>query len=435
MSLVARPVAVETTQIGVEAAGSPGVKVAGSRVLQALGFTLDTEVDIAVFGPSGQLYDTAAIINREWSSGGITGQPDYREVAFPLSGTFGLPTIANVDTGVNDMTWNPRSVGGLDRPSTFSLEQGVAGMSAEAVQFLVMTAMNQNFSREGGNDQGGTFFARRIDWDAQLSTNQVRTLTASGTVSGGDFIITLAGQATAAIAYDATASTIQTALEALSNVAPGDVSVTGGPINTTPVLIETRGVFAQTAVTITVNAAGITGGGTITPTTSTPFAVPTASDVTPIMPGEINVYVDAVHSAIGTTQYTGDFACGWGIGDRRNPVWTLNRSLNSFASMVETKPNPTFTLSVNDDAVGRQLIPYMRAGTSRFIRIECIGPVISGNYRYEYVVDLHGKIVQAPGRGDINGARSLDFTFRTMHSAAWGKALSIRLRTDLANVA
>lgn len=436
MSLTARPVAVETTQIGVEAIGASGVKVVGDRVLQALGFTLDPEVDISVFGPAGQLYDTAAIINREWSSGGITGQPDYREIAWPLSGVFGDPTVAVVSAGaVWDLTWNPRSVGGLDRPRTFSLEQGAAGISAEAVQFLVMTAMNQNFSREGGNDQGGAFFARRLDWDAQMSTNQVYTITPSGTVSGGTFLISYGGENTAAIAYNATASAIQTALEALPGVIPGDVFVAGGPMNTAPVTVESRGDNAQQTVTITIDDALVTGGGTIDGAITTPADVPTASDVTPIMPGEINVYVDTTDTALGTTQYTGDFACGWGIGDRRNPVWTLNRSLNSFASMVETKPNPTFTLSVNDDAVGRQLIPIMRAGTSRFIRIECVGPIITGAFHFEYVIDLHGKIVQAPGRGDVGGARSLDWTFRTMHSSAWGQSMRIRLRTDIATIA
>jgi hypothetical protein len=434
MSVIARPVAVETTQIAVEAVGSSGVKVPANRLLQATGFTLDPEVDISVFGPAGQLYDTAAIINREWSSGGLTGTPDYREIGIPLSGIFGDPAISTVTTGVYDWVWNPRSIGGLDRPRTFSLEHGVAGLSAEAVTYLVMTAINQNFSREGGMDQGGTFFARRIDWDAQMSTNQVRTLTPSGTISGGTAALTVAGQV-ATIPYNSTASAIQTLIEGLSNVDPGDVNVTGGPFNTTPTLIEMRGRFAQQAVTITIDGTSLTGGGTVAATTSTPFVLPTALDVQPIMPGEVNVYVDNTFGAIGTSQYTSDFACGWAIGDRRNPVWTLNRSLNSFSGMVETKPNPTFTLSVNDDATGRLLIPVMRAGTSRFVRIECVGPAITPGYYFEYVIDLHGKIVQAPGQGDVSGTRSLDWTFRTMHSSAWGKAMSIRLRTDVATLA
>lgn len=434
MSLVARPVSAETTQLGVEAVGASGVKVAATRLLQSIGFSLDTEVDISVFGPAGQDYDTAAIINREWSSGGLTGTPDYREIAFPLCGIYGDPTISLVDTGVYDWTWNPRSVGGFDRPRTFSLERGVAGLNAEAVQYLVMTALNQNFSREGGMDQGGTFFARRFDWDAQMSTNQKRTITGTGTISGGTYAIVYGGQS-ATVPFGATASAIQTLLEALSNVEPGDVIVTGGPVASTPVVIESTGINAQRAVTVTVDGALLTGGGSVAATTTTPAVAPTSSDVIPIMPGEVNAYLDTTVGAIGTTQYTGDFACGWALGNRRNPVWTLNRSLDSFASHVQTKPDPTFTLSVNNDAVGRQLIPVMRAGTSRFLRIEAVGPIISGAYHFEYVLDFHGKIVAAPSLGDVNGARTLDWSFRTMHSSAWGQAARVRLRTDLATLA
>jgi len=58
-------------------------------------------------------------------------------------------------------------------------------------------------------------------------TNEVQTLTVTGAPTGGTFTITWSGQTTGAIAYNATAAVVQTALEALSNIAPGDVAVTG----------------------------------------------------------------------------------------------------------------------------------------------------------------------------------------------------------------
>lgn len=45
--------------------------------------------------------------------------------------------------------------------------------------------------------------------------------------AGADFTLTVAGQTTAVIDRQATGAQIQTALEALANVAPGDVTVTG----------------------------------------------------------------------------------------------------------------------------------------------------------------------------------------------------------------
>ncbi|MFB7359678.1 hypothetical protein [Streptomyces gardneri] len=58
-------------------------------------------------------------------------------------------------------------------------------------------------------------------------TNEVQTLTVTGAPTGGTFTITWSGQTTAALAYNATAAQVQAALEALSNIAPGDVVVTG----------------------------------------------------------------------------------------------------------------------------------------------------------------------------------------------------------------
>jgi len=45
--------------------------------------------------------------------------------------------------------------------------------------------------------------------------------------SGGTFTLTFEGQTTAAIAFNAAAATVQAAMEALSNIAVGDVVVTG----------------------------------------------------------------------------------------------------------------------------------------------------------------------------------------------------------------
>lgn len=62
--------------------------------------------------------------------------------------------------------------------------------------------------------------------------------------TAGQIKLTFQGQQTADIAFNATAGTVQTALEALSNIDPGDVVVSGGPGNsggTTPYFITFLG--------------------------------------------------------------------------------------------------------------------------------------------------------------------------------------------------
>lgn len=82
------------------------------------------------------------------------------------------------------------------------------------------------------------------------------------------YTLTWGGQTTGSIDDDATAADVQAALEALSNVAPGDVEVTAsGPINSveTGLLITFTGAQADTDVgAVTATPTGGTGGIDIT---------------------------------------------------------------------------------------------------------------------------------------------------------------------------
>lgn len=71
---------------------------------------------------------------------------------------------------------------------------------------------------------------------SDAGTDEVQTVTITGSPTGGTFTLTYAGQTTGAIAYNASAATVQTALESLSNIGVGDVAVSGsagGPYTVT----------------------------------------------------------------------------------------------------------------------------------------------------------------------------------------------------------
>lgn len=108
------------------------------------------------------------------------------------------------------------------------------------------------------------------------TTEEVQTVTEGG--SGlTSFTLTFAGQTTGAIAAGATAGQVQTALEALSNVNPGDVVVTGSAGG--PFTVTFGGQYADT------NVAEMTStptGGTGTVTVATQVAggaATTAKDI------------------------------------------------------------------------------------------------------------------------------------------------------------
>jgi hypothetical protein len=100
-------------------------------------------------------------------------------------------------------------------------------------------------------------------WIGQGS--EVNTITANATpATAGTFTLTVDGQTTAGIAFNATAAAVQAALEALSNVAPGDVTAvaTSGAnlgVASAVVTLNWGGAFAGQNVAITANMAGLTG--------------------------------------------------------------------------------------------------------------------------------------------------------------------------------
>lgn len=98
------------------------------------------------------------------------------------------------------------------------------------------------------------------------SPNEVQTIDL-GAATAGTITITFDGETTAAIAFNATAATVETALEALSNINPGDVTVTGGPLPGT-ITLTFGGQYAGTNVPeVTVTPSGLTGGTVTVATT------------------------------------------------------------------------------------------------------------------------------------------------------------------------
>lgn len=107
---------------------------------------------------------------------------------------------------------------------------------------------------DGGNRRLQEFtssgaWVKALGWDVlphsspnNISRNEIQTVTIPG--SDGTFTLTFNGKATGAIAYNATSSTVQSALTGLTTVGAGNVTVTGGPgsgTGSSPYLVEFSG--------------------------------------------------------------------------------------------------------------------------------------------------------------------------------------------------
>lgn len=112
-------------------------------------------------------------------------------------------------------------------------------------------------------------------WSASGAVNEVNTITSASTpATAGDFTLTVAGETTAAISYDATAAAVQAALEALGAVDVGDVAAAAGGSGSDlgdadhVVTLTWGGQWAGKNVPITADFSGLTGNAHVLATTT-----------------------------------------------------------------------------------------------------------------------------------------------------------------------
>lgn len=100
-------------------------------------------------------------------------------------------------------------------------------------------------------------------WATPVS--QVETITKAGTVTSGTFTVTIDGQASAAIAWNASNAVILAALEAMPNIQPGDVVLTGGGVagvSTGALTLTFAGSKTGRSMVISTGSGSLGGGGT-----------------------------------------------------------------------------------------------------------------------------------------------------------------------------
>ena len=101
---------------------------------------------------------------------------------------------------------------------------------------------------------------------ATLVTNgtgaaDVQTVSITGSPTGGTFVLGFRGAITAPIAYNASASTVQSALQALATIGAGNVTCTGGALPGTAVVCTFAGSLATgLQPALIAGEGGLTGG-------------------------------------------------------------------------------------------------------------------------------------------------------------------------------
>lgn len=93
-----------------------------------------------------------------------------------------------------------------------------------------------------------------------IPVNAVQTVSIANTPTGGTFTLTLSGHTTSALNWDATATNVRSALEALPNVGTGNVATVGGALPGIAITITFQGALANTDIATLTSTDSFSGG-------------------------------------------------------------------------------------------------------------------------------------------------------------------------------
>lgn len=189
----------------------------------------------------------------------------------------------------------------------------------------------------------GVFHTAAEACAAPVGTNEVQTVTITGAPTGGTYRLTIFGQTTAPIAYNASNATVQTALEALDVFEPGDVVVTG---TATSRVLTFDGRFAATDLPqIEATDVALTGGTAPAITTGTTTeGVRTGKTIDPFGAGTVSFdpfTIYAARSCSGPTDY----------------ARAADRAMKAFAVAEQRAVESSLWARWTDAAAGVDIIP------------------------------------------------------------------------------
>lgn len=242
--------------LGAQATMSTRLTVSGAGAVVPAGFT--------VVGVSDDGVEVAFELPAEVTSTGVTVDVTMRarDVGELANGVpVGPLTVVTSTSTVVSADALAASTGGVDPESLTAylsrLVDYVATLRPGGVRGSDLAVLARNVT--------GVHRALGVD-NHDPGLNEIQSVAVTDATSG-TFTLTFEGQTTGAVAYNATAATVQAALEALSNIAPGDVMVTGGPLGTA-VTVEFTGALKssnRTQMTATSSLVGKTAAVTIDP--------------------------------------------------------------------------------------------------------------------------------------------------------------------------
>lgn len=411
----------ENPQIGFET--TYGTAVAATRKFQGTSISPRIMSESNTHRPNGQRLVTTGIQNREWTEADISMPVmQYTDPVYWLAMMLGSPDITTPGgaTAAREHLFTMPQYTEIV-PKSGTIETG-SYVRASEFPGAVVKSLSAEFLRSGISMAGSVLGQRTTDGITMTAgANEIQTITASGTVSGGTYTLTFKGETTSALNHDANNAAILAALNALPNIDSGDVVIGGGALPTTPVTITFGGKYASVDVPlIVVDDALLTGS---TPAYGIAETTPGASlsqvAQVPTSGNHWNFYLDASAANLGNTQYEQVYRASWSISDIFGPDWPGNRSKTSFSNIVNLAPGTEFSFRAMADATGMGNLTSLRNGDKIFARIEAIGGEVESGQDYEARFDICSILTGISPWEDESGVVAITFTGEIAHDPTW----------------
>jgi len=403
-------------QVGAEA--TVGVQVAALKRLLATQADPTPMVPTIPFRAQGAVSPVTAVQQKEFVQAALSGAQSYTDLNYLYSGLLKQAVISTPAGATNTrrFTYKPSQFT-PDAPVTFTVEHG-SQAGAERVTGALVESLTQRWTRTEANLTGQftalgpmqeqiTLTPSPTDIQplpidpksvglyvgSTLATNFVQTATITGTPTGGTFTLSLDTQTTAPLAWNATGATVQTALQALSNINTNGVTVTGSAGG--PFVITGGGSLAGLDVDLmTANSALLTGG-----------ASPTVT-VVKTTPGSQTKLLRASSF---------EFA----IPTRYAYGYTLDDGLPSWSYFVNMGIEPAATLVLEHDSVSAAYMATLRARTTNYFTLLARGPATEAGFAYTLKLQFPFKFLEA-SRSDVDNVYSSSWKLGVMYDSTFG---------------
>ena len=423
---MARGMNVQNMMLAAEV--SPGVaETSDFKRLNALRFSHMDEVDAEQIRGQGIKTATGVEVRKQHTTFGVEGLNDFNALKAVLDSVLCKPVVDQPDAGNAPTAYRHRYSPAARATDTRQSYTALWGDTTEMVRAAHAIFNSWTLGiRRGGLEFGTSMIARKSEYGVTPLGNEKQTLTVTGAPTGGAWTFTFDGKSVTGLAFDITASALQTALDTAYGT--GQFVVTGGPHPATPIVVEFAGRYAffdQPMITL----ANTYTGGT-TPSIAATETVKGATEVATVnVPtSAFDIYADDAWDDLGTSKLLAAYEGRVALADKFVPDWTINSANTSFNTVVEQETQDrTGRLLLGFDATARAYIATFEAQARKFFRFVVTGPTIGGAVAYKLTVDWVAQILRPTDTGAFESVVTKAFDLVNTYDPVSGRFLEVEL--------